>query len=231
MTGGGVPNAVSVLITLVGVTWRRLFRGRALWVSAVIAALPAMLALAMQGRLGAAHAITAVQFVVLVLLPPVFVASSLGEEIEDRTTTYLWSRPIARWTIVVGKLVALAPIAMALVAGGWFVAMQIGTGEPPSAQSIVALAAGAGAVAAMSAGLATLVPRHGMALSIVYLVVFDLALGVIPASIQNISITRQVRLLSGLDDPSGLTQPAITMAAIAGVWLAIALWRIRRLES
>jgi ABC-type transport system involved in multi-copper enzyme maturation permease subunit len=229
MTRETVPSSAAVLMTLVRVTFLRLLRGRAVWVSVLIAALPILLALAQQGRGGAAESVTVVQFFVLALLPPMFVASSLGEEIEERTTTYLWSRPIGRWTIVVGKLIALAPIAMFLCVGGWIAATQIVTGAPPSGASIVAFAAGSLAISVMSSGLSTLVPRHGMALSIVYLVIFDLSIGAIPASIQNISITRQVRLLANLETGSG--HPAIAMAVIAGIWLAVALWRIRRLES
>jgi ABC-type transport system involved in multi-copper enzyme maturation permease subunit len=228
VTGGGVPSSVSVLLTLMTVTWRRLVRGRALWVSVLIAALPVVLAAALQGH-GTMEPVRAVQFLTMALLPPLFVASSLGEEIEDRTTTYLWSRPIGRWTIVIGKLLALAPVATMLVVGGFAASHQIGTGASPAARAILAMCAGSLAIAAMSAGIATLVPRHGMALSIVYLVIFDLALGAIPASINQTSITHQVALL--VDPDAAALQPALTMTVIAGGWLAIALWRIRRLES
>lgn len=229
-----VPSAISVLVTLIGVTWRRLSRGRALWVSALIAILPTIppLLLNNTGKIMNAGPTVPLQFFVMVLLPPVFVASSLGEEIEDRTTTYLWSRPIPRWTVVVGKLLALAPVAMLLVAVGWTIAHQLGTGELPPARTTLGFVAGALAVAAMAAGLATLVPKHGMALSIAYLVILDLAIGALPASIQNISITRHVRMLTDLgEDGSGLLQPSLAMLAISGFWLAIAFWRIRRLES
>lgn len=226
-----VPTTTAVLLTLVRVTWLRLFRGRALWVSVLIAMLPVVLAVAVPTH--SFEAVEVVQFLVMVLLPPMFVASSLGEEIEDRTTTYLWSRPIARWTVVAGKLIALAPVAMVLVVAGWFLAVQLGLGEPPPTITLVAFGSGALAVAALSAGLATLVPRHGMALSIAYLVIMDLTLGAVPASINYISITRHVRAIAGFDPELsiGLMQPAIAMAVLAAVWLAIAMWRIRRTES
>ncbi len=229
MSSNGVPSTAAVLATLMRVTWRRLLRGRALWVSVVLAMLPVLLAAVLAGRDINLEPIQVVQFLVLTVLPPMFVASSLGEEIEERTTTYLWSRPMSRWTVVVGKLLALAPIAMVLIVGGWFLAVQVKTGEPPRPITLVAFGAGALAIATMSAGLATLVPRHGMALSIVYLVIIDLAIGAIPASIQNISITRQVTLIA--EPGTELLRPAIMMLAIAGIWLAVALWRIRRLES
>ena len=228
---GSPPTLATVLMTLIGVTWRRLFRGRALWVCALIAALPMVLAVAVKGRHNVMGVIDLSAFLVMTILPPVFVASSIGEEIEDRTTTYLWSRPLPRWTVIVAKLLALAPVAMVLVAGGWFLAFQIGKDTSPPLQSTIAMAAGAFAIATMSAGIATLVPRHGMALAIVYIVIVDMAIGIIPASLQNISITRQVRLLAGLEQPSAIAQPAITMAIIAGLWLTIGLLRIRKLES
>lgn len=226
MSARAVPSTVSVLRTLMGVTWRRLLRGRALWVSVVIALLPVLLAAVLSGQRHTFEPIAAVITLVSVLLPPMFVASSLGEEIEDRTTTYLWSRPIGRWTVVIGKLVALAPFASLLVVGAAFLAVQIDEAEVPPLY-YVSLVASSLAIAALAAGLATLVPKHGMALSIVYLVVFDLALGALPASINYTSITKQARMLATGD----VTAPSITMTAIAGVWLAVALWRIRRVES
>ncbi len=228
---GGVPGTGTVLATLVRVTLLRLFRGRAIIVSLLIAALPVLLAALLSGARTNHNSepIDAVQLLVLALLPPMFIASSLGEEIEDRTTTYLWSRPIPRWSIVVGKLLALVPLAVALVVAGRILSYVVDVGHPPEGHDILAFAFGAVAIGVMTAGIATLVPKHGMALSIVYLVVVDLALAVIPASINSISITRQVGLLA--ESSSGTIQPAITMIAIAGAWLAVALWRIRRLES
>jgi hypothetical protein len=43
----GVPSGGTVLATLVRVTWLRLFRGRAIIVSVLIAALPVLLAAAL----------------------------------------------------------------------------------------------------------------------------------------------------------------------------------------
>ena len=49
-----------------------------------------------------------------------------------------------------------------------------------------------------------------------------------PASLNHISITKQIRSIAHSE---AYVQPAITMSVLAGIWLAIALWRIRRLES
>jgi len=221
------PSAAAALATLVRVTLLRLSRGRALWVSLLIALLPATFAGLLGSRRVSEGPHELIQFLVMALLPTMFVASSLGEEIEDRTTTYLWSRPIGRWTIVAGKLLALAPLATLMVVGGAALAAQVARFPPPL--SLPALAGGSLAISMLSAGLATLVPKHGMALSLIFIVVLDVPLGALPASIANISLTRQVALLS--DSDAAAVQPAVTLAIIAAVWLAIALVRIRRLES
>lgn len=231
MTAREIPSTLSTLSTMVRVTWRRLFRGRAVWVCLGIAFLPMLLAGVVAGSRESLDITSVAEFLVMTVLPPVFVASSIGEEIEDRTTTYLWSRPIARWTMIVGKLIALAPISMLLIALGWFAAAQTATGRAPSTDSVIAFAAGGLAISVMSAGLGTLVPKQGMALAIIYLVILDSAIGIIPASLQNISITRQVLLLSGLDGHVSKFEPALTMAIISGVWLGIGLLRLRRRES
>jgi ABC-type transport system involved in multi-copper enzyme maturation permease subunit len=224
----GVPSGASVLATLVRVTLVRLLRGRAVWVSVLIALLPTILAGALQTTRHTAEPIMLVATLVMAVLPPMFIASSVGEEIEDRTTTYLWSRPLARWTMIVAKVVALAPVAVVLVVAGTYVAFQIEGGSVPVR---FALATGAGAIAIsmMSAAIATLVPKHGMALSLIYLVVFDLPLGALPASISHLSISHHVAQIA---EPGGSPgQGVITLAVIAMSWLVIAFLRIRRLES
>jgi hypothetical protein len=222
-----VPTAASALLTLMGVTWRRFSRGRAVWVAAAIALLPVIMGMAVRDD----DPVVVIQMLVMGLLPPVFVASTVAEELEDRTSTYLWSRPLPRWTLLVGKLLALAPIAAALIALGWFLAIQVATDHAPPVRTTVAFAAGGLAISAMSAGIGTLVPKHGMALSIVYFVVIDLVVGAIPASVQSMSVTYHVRQLAGLDDPATMPRSAIALVILSAVWLAIALWRVRRLES
>ena len=234
-----VPSALSVIATLMVVTWRRILRGRALWVAFAITLMPALIAIPAGGEPDALEPIAAVAMFVMALLPPVFIAGSIGEEIEDRTTTYLWSRPIPRWTMLVGKLLALAPVAMVLVVLAWILGAQVGTQQMPPPLSILGYAAGAATISAMSVGIGTLVPKHGMALAIVYIVIIDSVLSAVPASVATISIMRQVRLISGFDhfdhpppipEPP-VAEPLIAMAVIAAVWLAVGFWRVRRLES
>lgn len=222
-----VPGLATVLVTLMGVTLRRVLRSRAVWVIVVIAMLPVLLA-ALLGTRTKTEDLTAVaELTVMALLASVFVASSIGEEIEDRTTAYLWSRPLPRWSVVGGKMLALAPIAALLVAGSWALAMYV-SGLPIVGKTTLAFAAGGFALSLVAAGIALLVPKHGMSLSIIYLVLVDLIIGGIPASLQAISITHQVWLIARTDE--AITTPAISMAIIAGLWFTVGLVRLRRLE-
>jgi ABC-2 type transport system permease protein len=228
---------VSPTLTIARVTVRRLIRGRALWVGAMIALLPSGYAAltAAKRQEGFADPLSVFGFVQLVLavLPALFVASSIGDDIEDRSITYLWSRPIPRWSVAVGKLIAMVPVIWLLSIASWCVAIVAGAGAPTLA-SIGALVIVGTALSIIAAAIATLAPRYGMALTVVYMLFFDLPLGVMPAAIKNLSITEHGRSIANLKPAlDALSAPAATVgiAIIAGLWAVIGLWRIRRLEA
>jgi ABC-2 type transport system permease protein len=219
--------------TIAALTVKRLLRGRAVWIGLGIAALPLIFAVVARSRGGHVADLVILLELLFAVLPPLFVASSIGDEIEDRTTTYLWSRPVPRWTILAGKLVALVPIVIALQVATAVAALAIADATAVTVRAGVAMAAGAAAASMISAGIATLVPKHGMALAICYVLLFDLPVGFLPASLRQASITHNVRTLAGLDSTiaDAASTAAIAMAVVAGVWLALALYRIRRLEA
>lgn len=227
-----VPTTAEAVRTLAGVTLRRLGRGKALRIGLGISALPLILP-SVSRAMHAAGSLTSVFEVVLLLfalLPPMFVGASIGEELDERTCTYLWSRPIARWVVLAGKLSALAPIVIGLVVASWLAAALLGVGVLPSLTSCLALAAGGVASSLVAAGIATLAPRHGMALAIAYLVV-DYPLGLLPFSLAKLSVTWQARTLAGLDGTGDAATAAIAMVVVGGLWGALALSRIRRREA
>ncbi len=229
--------------TIAQLTLKRLLRGRAVWASLAIALLPAAAAIVLRQHVESAadraEMITALyvpQLLVLSVLPALFVASSIGEEIEERTITYLWSRPLPRWHVIAGKLVALAPVTVAITLAGWLLAVKIGSSSTAPGSTIIGLGAAAVAISLVAAGIATLAPKHGMALTIIYMLLFDLPIGEIPASLQVLSVTHQARQIAGiashgLHPVASRVTPAITMAVLAGIWLAVGLWKIRRTEA
>jgi ABC-type transport system involved in multi-copper enzyme maturation permease subunit len=227
---GAVPGAAEMIRTLCGVTLRRLGRGKAVWIGGAFGALPVILALAVRARPGAVSLdeLFGLMMLLLALLPAMLVAASVGEELEDGTSAYLWSRPIARWAVLAGKLCALTPIAAVILVTGWIAGVALLTGAP-SLLSCAGIAVGCVATSLVVAGIATLVPRYGMALAIGYMLV-DLFIGAIPLSLRQLSITYQTATLAGQNSDAAIAAPLIGLAVIAGIWTAIALRRIRRLE-
>lgn len=228
------PSALSSVFVLASITWMRLWRGRAPWVGFLVGALPCLYSLMMRGRERDAigDELFAFEILVLGILAPMFVASTLGEEIEERTTTYLWSRPIARGAVLAGKLVTITPIVLVIGCASWLVSSQLAWSMLPPAQTFVSLAIGAIALCLLAAAFSTLSPKHGMALTICYLLFFDLPAGALPAALQEVSVTHQLRTLSGMWPADGsFLEGLIGIGAIMIVTGAIAAWRIRRLEA
>jgi ABC-type transport system involved in multi-copper enzyme maturation permease subunit len=227
--GGGAAT-----LAIAGLTLRRLFRGKTIWVSVFFAFIPLVFATLVAGR-GPRHNLVAVTLEVSVwllgILPALHLASSLSEDLEDRTSAYLWSRPIPRWSILTGKVLALVPWVLVLELGGAFIAMKrLGPFAEGHPLDRVAIGLGAGTIAASCAGLgmSTLWPKHGMSIAIVYMLFVDLTIGLIPASLQNLSITHHVRDIVRWNE--SLSTPLTGLGVIAGLWLVVALARIRRLE-
>ena len=216
-------------------TLRRLFRGRAVWISVLIAALPVVFAGVMrsQGRFELVSIFDIVAFTTLLLavLPGMFVAASIGEDIEDRTTTYVWSRPVPRWAMPAGKLLALGPLTAALVGTSWITAVSIGTHALPSTLSIIAFLTGTLVACMAAAAIGTLVPKHGMSLSIAYMLFFDIPVGAMPFSLAELSITHQLRAFSGVLPGVEPTGGAIGLAVLGSCWLAVTVWRNARREA
>lgn len=225
-------TSTAALSALARVTLRRTLRRKTVWVGAVIALLPTLFANFARG-----HSVISdvddtfnVAKILLAIVPSLFVASAIGEEIEERTATYLWSRPVGRWTIVIGKLLALAPIVIAIVVASWILPDLVYFHGQMLVGPALALAAGALAVSMACAGIAAIVPKHGMALSIVYILV-DLMIGALPTSLGKLTMTFHVgALVSRQMDAHDKLISGIALAAIAIVWLAAGLRRIRRVE-
>jgi len=226
-----VPSGLSTTATIAALTWTRMVRGRALWVGFLVSVLPLMYSYVRRsfGETSTSD-LFGLEVLILAVLAPMFIGASIGEEIEDRTTTYLWSRPVPRWAVFAGKLLTLAPLATAIVLVSWVGACLISS-EWPTLQSCLALAAGAFAISFVSTGIATLVPRHGMAISIVYFLFFDFPVGIMPATVRELSIAHQVRTLAGTEGDASVLSAAIFLSVVSGLWLLLTALRVRRMEA
>jgi hypothetical protein len=213
-----------VIAGLVRLALLRLARGKRLGVAILVAAAPLPFAWWLRDRAGAHDQAFGVSRLLLAVVPPWLVAGALGEELEH--ATYLWSRPLPRWTILAGELVAFGPVAAVLVCASWLACGALATGALPQLASIAALGAGTLVVACACTGIAVLVPRHAIALSVAY-IMFDLFTGQLPASLHELSITSHVQHLA----TGWSTVDALALLAIAAAWTAIGLVRVRSREA
>jgi ABC-type transport system involved in multi-copper enzyme maturation permease subunit len=219
----------------------RASRGKARWIGMAIALLPLVV---VGVRVGLGHerddiweAAFAMTFLTLPIVPSILIGPSLSDELEDKTAAYLWSRALPRWSIISGKLLGLAPIAAAIAVGSlaisWFV--MGGPGSVPATVAVrgfAGMAASALTASALVAALATLVPRHAVAVSVVYLLFVDLLLASLPIKLKYISIALGGTAIAGLND-NGYVSPlagAATLVVIATLSVTIAVTRIARME-
>jgi hypothetical protein len=226
-----------------GWTLRRIRRGRMLWAAAFFALGPIAFAFLVVAK--GHHVKWDNLFAPLLLLagivPPLLSASTIAEEFEDHTYTYLWSRPIPRWSVLVGKLMATVPLAALVLCVTTAICYQVGhRGEAPGnpwgpltlPRAVAAMAMAALALSIVSGGIAVIMPRHGLGVAYAYLLVLDAPLGAMPFSIARLSITYHVAIIGGLKQPEDGSggASAVWLLGIAGFWLVLGLWRLARSE-
>ena len=216
-------------------------RSWALWVVLALASLPVAYARLILGSgppgAGLWRDVFSFGLRLLWVVPTTMVAGAIGDELTDRHRSYLWSRPLPRWSILTGKLLASAPLAFAVLAGGLAAAFALARSpalEDPGlvlARSLGAIALGVIAVGAVATAMATLQPRFATALAIGYMGFVDFPLGEMPAALRQLSIQYQVRQVAAVDQYPGSTVTAlIALAVITAVAAAVALARVRRFE-
>lgn len=235
-------TGLAATLTLSRLAWRRLFRGKLIWLSLAMCALPVPLA-----YIGAAattatpstwRTVYSLLLVLVAIVPALHLAPAVAEEIEDKTYTYLWSRPLPRWSLIAGKLLALAPATAFLLgvtaAGACALTLGSSIGEYPMAPVCAAVGTALGALAASCAcmGVGSLMASHATITAILYLGAVDLPVSYIPFSIQYLSFNfhmRQIALAQELFSSEALVA-MLWLVGLAGIWLALALWKVARAE-
>lgn len=212
--------AANAVVTVMQLTWKRFLRGRSLWLTAGISALLFLLLLPSHLRI---KPLLDTLGVVIGILTSINLAGAVAEERDDKTSAYLWSRPIPRWSVVVGKYLVLAP-ATGLSLASAAVAVARVAGLDVRAVSLF-LAVFAGVLAA--GGLATIggLFRFGMAVSLGMLVVASPFLSALGGNIRLLSITHHVYAAA-----DGHLGAVVALLGIAGAAVAIAGMLIGRLE-
>lgn len=181
-------------------------------------------------------------------------ASLLAGEIEDKTLTYLFTRALPRWEVLLGKYLATASALSVLIVGSMSVAYLL-CGLPIGPRIWLALAAtitsACFAFTALFCLLGLFVPRRAIPVGLIYAVVVEGILSFAPALVNELTVSYYLRslgwhladlpipadvpeqiesmvipLIAGADFQTALLAPAL----IALVTLSLSAWVIHRRE-
>jgi ABC-2 type transport system permease protein len=182
--------------------------------------------------------------VVAAILPIVTIAlatAAFGEELEDRTLSYLVLKPIPRWRIVLPKLLATIAVAGSLLVVSGAVATVLGLDGSVRAgvAAAVALFAGVLAYAAIFTW-AGLVSTRALAFGLVYVFLWEGLLSTFLGGVRYFSVRAYtLAILHGIDGnhfeslserviefPAGI----VGAAAVTVVFFFLAVRRLRRID-
>lgn len=134
-----------------------------------------------------------------ILASLLFGASLLAGEIEDKTLTYLFTRAMPRWKVLLGKYLATATALSVLTAGSMSVAFLL-CGLPIGARVWFALAATIVAACftytALFCLLGLFLPRRAVPVGLIYAVVVEGVLSVVPAVVNELTASYYLRSMA-----------------------------------
>jgi len=244
----------------------RVFRTRRGWIALLLALIPVALATfvkivsSFEGPVPTEGLLVLVWFLTIQTIVPLVAmlmsSSVVAEEIEDRTITYLFTRPSPRGAILIGRWLAVAlPIAVILCGAAELVMRilhQTGGGEElvvwaPAGfhwRYVATVFLGGVVYSGLFAAVGTLVKRP-MIVGLAYVFLYEGVLGNFPGSSQESTVIFYLKsflfdpfpnLASELNDAilsSTLTSPAAAaqkLLLILVVGLALGTWRFAKRE-
>lgn len=228
-------------------TLRQLAGRWRLLIVAVVAALPVLITLLLLSDdsappvhefesvvLGAMLAGAVAPLVVLALAGAAF-----SNEIEDRTLANLTLAPIARWRIVLPKLLAALTIAAPFIAASAFLTGWIAfLGDPTAALAVTAAALVGVALYGSAFTWLGLVSTQAIGLGLLYILLWEGFLAGYVSGVRLLSIRHYtIALMHGLDprrfaeaEPMGLVTVVLVSALVFGGFVLLAVRRLRRMD-
>lgn len=192
------------------------------WGLAGVAFLPAVVGAVLgasgYGALSAAAPLAA--WVAAPLLAVSLVAGVVGESFERRTMVYWFTRPIPRWTVIVGELLANATLcAVILGLAGMLLAVAYAlTGDATVSALLrlpLAFALEGVGLAGLALGVGVLAPKHPVVVAAAILLVVEGALPNLVAGFKYVSLFAHVGWLAGVE---GMVTEAATGTAAPPPW-------------
>jgi ABC-2 type transport system permease protein len=145
----------------------------------------------------------------LPLVALVFGTSAIGAELEDGTAIHLLTKPVARWRIVAGKVLAAAPVTAVLIVGcvlatGLLIAGERG-GGPVTLAFAVACAIGSLLYVSVFVAL-SIVTSRALIVGLIYVVLWEGVLAGLFEGTRVFSIREYTMSIAGALDPSGTVE-------------------------
>lgn len=241
MSGFGVVRLIMMLSV------RRARRGRGVWLALALLALAlaaAGVTLA-TGYGGISFYKDTLELLLRYLTPfimALLASHAVAEEVQGKTITYLFSRPIPRWALPVGKYLGSVCIATPLLCLALILVYVIGLlGYPDEIMAeLPSLLKGLGAVClgvvlfgAVATAFGTMIVGHPFVVNMIYLLVAEVGISLIPGWTKLASMTVHLRAVAGIYEPEKtftVTDPALTamisvpvLLAVTVVWLGLAV--------
>jgi len=224
--------------------WSRLKRGRLRFAAAILLLLPlAGTAIALPFARDLFDNVLDIYFRFLLPFVPALGASAMvSEEIEGKTFTFIFARPAPRWTMVIGKYIALCvPLSLAFavsIACAYGLSSLRGTGEdfanglPHLARVLLATVLGVFVYGALAAVIGSWFTRHPFVAVMLYLLLVEALLGSTPVIVNLVALSWHLRNLAGLSLPETsffaselhvpLWSSTVTLTGIGGISLFLA---------
>lgn len=233
-------------------TLRQLAGARRLIIVGAIAALPAALSIYSRQAGGGASADDfangTVDALIVALVMPIatmtMATASFGNEMEDRTLSFIALQPIARWKIALAKLAAPAltavPLATLGAAAAAYAELIGDAGAARTALAIaVAVAVGSFAYCSVFTWLG-LVASRALALALVYVFLWEAAVATFIGGARYLSVRGYaLGIMRGLDEEglSALSDRAIELpaaiigaAAVSLIFYGLTVRRLKRMD-
>jgi ABC-type transport system involved in multi-copper enzyme maturation permease subunit len=214
----------------------RMVRGKTMYITSLLVFVPLIIVLLIKDRedLEWRLAVEAALGLVIPLGAAVHVSGAVNDELEQKTYTFLWSRPIHRASILFGRLLAMTPLLFALGALSILLAAAA-SNDVPSGGIPVALGAVLGASVGCSLfalGAGAMYPRYATIITIAFLIFIEQIMAAIPVA-QKASIVAHARALAG--HGAGVVIPAkghaiMGLLIVGGAWLALAYYKVTNAE-
>lgn len=228
--------AIGVLMRL---SWTRLWRQRAVWMALALMGLTVLFATLARGDDGPFAPWPMTSYFVLrlplMLSAAILLAPTISEEVESKTYTYLWSRPVPRPALLLGKVAAVVPLLVVgfsiAITASWLI---LGAEDPVSlARVLAAAAAGTLGTAALALGAGAVFPKHPFIFVLGYVLLIEQLMPFVP-TLKNLTVSYHLLSIAGTPPPhmtvESVPSAVTSLVLLSAAWIAVGILRIRRAE-